>query len=56
MYGAVIGDIVGSIYEFNNRKSKDFTLFDERSFFTDDTICTMAVAHGREPGARGSNR
>ena len=44
MIGAIIGDIVGSIYEFNNHKSKDFPLFSERSAFTDDSLCTIAVA------------
>lgn len=44
MYGAIIGDIVGSTYEFNNVKTKDFTLFPEGCNFTDDTIMTFAVA------------
>jgi ADP-ribosylglycohydrolase len=44
MLGAVIGDIVGSIYEFDNLKSKDFPLFQNSCFFTDDTICTLALA------------
>lgn len=45
MIGAVIGDIVGSVYEFNNYRAKDFDpLFHPKSFFTDDTICTIAVA------------
>lgn len=46
MYGAVIGDIVGSPYEFdfNNIKTKDFPLFSEKSEFTDDTVMTVAVA------------
>ncbi len=44
MYGAVIGDIVGSIYEAQNRKSKDFELFGPGCTFTDDTVCTVAVA------------
>ena len=44
MIGAIIGDIVGSIYEFENHKSKDFPLFSERSAFTDDSLCTIAVA------------
>ncbi len=44
MYGAIIGDIVGSVYEFNNIKTKDFPLFQEKSEYTDDTIMTMAVA------------
>ena len=44
MKGAIIGDIVGSIYEHDNLKSKDFELFGEKNFFTDDTVCTAAVA------------
>ena len=44
MYGAIIGDIVGSTYEFNNVKDKDFPLFPEGSGFTDDSIMTVAVA------------
>lgn len=45
MLGAVIGDIVGSVYEFNNYKAKDFEpFFHPKSFFTDDTVCTIAVA------------
>lgn len=44
MLGAIIGDIVGSIYEFNNIKTKDFELINERCFFTDDTVLTVAVA------------
>ena len=44
MYGAIIGDIVGSVYEFNNYRAKDFTLFKPECFFTDDTVMTLAVA------------
>ena len=46
MYGAILGDIVGSPYEFdwNNNKAKDFPLFSPRSAFTDDTVMTLAVA------------
>ena len=46
MYGAILGDIVGSPYEFdcNNYKAKDFPLFSRRSEFTDDTVMTLAVA------------
>ena len=44
MIGAITGDIVGSIYEFNNIKKKDFRLFDPFCFFTDDTVMTFAVA------------
>ena len=44
MIGAIIGDIVGSIYEFDNHKSKEFDLFIKESTFTDDTVMTVAVA------------
>lgn len=46
MYGAILGDIVGSPYEFdhNNYKAKNFPLFSRRSEFTDDTVMTLAVA------------
>lgn len=45
MLGAIIGDIVGSVYEFNNYKATNFQpFFHPRAFFTDDTVCTVAVA------------
>lgn len=45
MLGTLIGDIIGSAYEFSNFKGKDFTpLFHPQARFTDDTICTVAVA------------
>lgn len=44
MIGAIIGDIVGSRFEFDNVKTKNFNLFDPYCDFTDDTICTVAVA------------
>ena len=44
MLGAIIGDIIGSVYEFNNKKQKDFHLFTPMSRFTDDTVMTLAVA------------
>lgn len=44
MIGAIIGDIVGSRFEFANYRSKDFELFSKDCFFTDDTIMTLAVA------------
>jgi len=51
--GAIIGDIVGSVYEWNNYKSKDFEFFSRLADFTDDTVCTIAVAdallNGRPP-------
>ena len=44
MYGAIIGDIVGSIYERANTKTTDFELFTPESTFTDDTVLSVAVA------------
>ena len=44
MYGAIIGDIVGSIYEFDNIKTKEFPLFSHNCYFTDDTVMSVAVA------------
>lgn len=44
MYGAFIGDIIGSKYEFRNIKTKDFPLFSRGCDYTDDTIMTVAVA------------
>ena len=44
MLGALVGDIVGSIYEFCNTKSTDFELFCGGSNFTDDSVMTLAVA------------
>lgn len=45
MLGAIIGDIVGSIYEFDNIKTKDFEFFNkEICEFTDDTIISIAIA------------
>lgn len=40
MIGSIIGDIVGSVYEFTpmNIKSKDFLFFDEQGSYTDDSI------------------
>ncbi len=44
MLGAMIGDIVGSKYEFNNTFDYGFEMFGEGCDFTDDTICTVAIA------------
>ena len=44
MFGAIIGDIVGSRYEFHNHLSKDFDLFATSCTYTDDTVMTCAVA------------
>ena len=45
MLGAIVGDTVGSIYEFNNTRDYNFEMFTNRSGYTDDTIMTMAVAY-----------
>ena len=44
MLGAMIGDIAGSVYEFNNIKSKDFEFFGRGCKYTDDTVLTSAIA------------
>lgn len=44
MLGAVLGDIIGSTYEWHNAKGEDFVLFPEGSRFTDDTVLSVAVA------------
>lgn len=45
MYGAILGDIIGSPYEFDRGgKTKEFPLFCGKSEFTDDTVMTVAVA------------
>ncbi|HEY9160723.1 MAG TPA: ADP-ribosylglycohydrolase family protein [Desulfomonilia bacterium] len=44
MIGAIAGDIIGSVYEWNNIKTKNFELFTGRNFFTDDSVLTIALA------------
>lgn len=44
MIGAIIGDIVGSRFEFNNTRDYNFELFAPGCSYTDDTICTVAIA------------
>jgi len=51
MIGAIIGDIVGSAYEWNSIKTKDFRFFSRKSFFTDDTVLTIATAYSILEGA-----
>ena len=52
MYGAILGDMIGSPYEFDQGgKSKEFPLFIESSHFTDDTVMTVAVADENDRGA-----
>jgi len=55
MIGAIIGDIVGSVYEWDNIKSKDFPLFRKDCYFTDDTVMTLAVAEGLLHGGRAED-
>lgn len=44
MLGAIIGDIVGSAYEFDKTNDYNFEIFTHGSDFTDDTVCTVAIA------------
>lgn len=44
MLGAIVGDVVGSIYEQKVIRTKDFPLFQPKSHFTDDTVLTLAIA------------
>ncbi len=41
--GAIAGDIIGSVFEFNNIKTTEFDLFTEETTFTDDTVLTIAT-------------
>ena len=50
MLGAIAGDIIGSEHEGSASRGREFTLFTERSCFTDDTVCTIAVAHAVRTG------
>lgn len=52
LLGAAIGDIVGSRFEFDNYRATDFALFTAASTFTDDTICTVAVAEWLQQGGK----
>lgn len=42
--GAVIGDVIGSVFEWNNIKTTEFNMFNPRCTFTDDSVLTIAVA------------
>ena len=44
MFGAIVGDIIGSRFEWHNCRSKEFELFDAKCRPTDDSIMTLAVA------------
>ena len=52
MLGAITGDIIGSIYEFNNIKTKKIDLFTDKNRFTDDTVMTLAVAETLMNGSK----
>lgn len=52
MIGAIIGDVIGSRFEFNNHKSKDFALFTRSNDFTDDSICTIATMEWLNDGLK----
>ncbi|GMK39581.1 hypothetical protein PCCS19_26350 [Paenibacillus sp. CCS19] len=44
MLGAIIGDVIGSVYEWHNTKSTEFSLYNRFTRFTDDTVLTIAIA------------
>ena len=44
MIGAIAGDIIGSVYEWNRIKTKQFELFSPDCYFTDDSVLTIALA------------
>lgn len=46
MLGAIIGDVAGSLFEFNDARTMDIPIMPVGSDFTDDSVCTFAVAHG----------
>lgn len=50
MYGAIAGDIIGSVYENHPIKTKTFPLFTPESCFTDDTVMTVSVAKAISEG------
>lgn len=52
MIGALTGDIVGSVYEWNNIHTKDFPLFQKDCFFTDDSVMTIACAQAILDGGK----
>ena len=56
MIGAIFGDIVGSLYEFDNIKTKDFPLFAYGADFTDDSVMTLAVADALMQCGREADR
>ena len=56
MFGAILGDIIGSPFEFDRgRKVKDFPLFSNRSTYTDDSVMTLAVCDAFMESAKDDN-
>lgn len=55
MLGAIVGDIVGSVYEWQNIKTKDFPFFRSDCFFTDDTVMVIAVAEALISGGQSDD-
>jgi ADP-ribosylglycohydrolase len=51
MIGAIAGDIIGSVYEWKNIKTKQFDLFSPDCCFTDDTVLSVALAESILTGA-----
>lgn len=56
MLGAITGDTIGSVYEFNNIKTTEFPLFQSGSKITDDSVMTMAVAEWMMLGSARTQR
>lgn len=54
MIGAIFGDIVGSLYEWNNIKTTQFPLYNSEAFFTDDSVMTIAIAKALMEADRSS--
>jgi ADP-ribosylglycohydrolase len=52
MLGAIAGDVIGSVHEGAASRGREFTLFGEKSCFTDDTVCAIAIAHALRRGKR----
>ncbi len=56
MIGAIAGDIIGSVFEWNNVKTTNFELFSKNSKFTDDSVLTIALADSILSGANCSEK
>ena len=56
MLGAIIGDIVGSRFEWNNIKTKEFQFFTQECTVTDDSIMSLAVAKALLDSGKDSDK